>query len=376
MSSAKQESWSATKTLRIILVVCIAAAIGVALGFLAVRLVGHPHSRKHDPTELAIALVCCFVIPQLVIALHEAGHLITGKIVGLKPELYVAGMVRWERGSGWGLNRDAKHAGGICMMIPVERENVIKRFALMIFGGPLFSLVGALLAYLAFVASTPSAPGIVLPLCFFAILSAAIGVVTLFPIQNGAYLNDGKRLLRLKSGGPLAERDVACLEIIACLYQGIPPAMWPEVLFDRLDIQDGSIFEGSLCYLAYMRALDLGYLDEADRYLDRAKKTMVGVGASFETVIQAEYNWFHAWYRGCELLELPIRQSGMSPGIVHRYNAAYQFFHGDVAGALITVDDAMRALADSKEEVLSINLLKLMREKMLGASVANVREVI
>lgn len=227
-----------------------------------------PHSVINMGLGVLAAWLCLF--------LHELGHVVAGIAVGFRFQLLALGMLRIDRGAddrvriGW--NRDPRLAGGVGGAVPIDTERLRPRFAVQVVGGPLASLLVALAAHLALL-TWPGAPWIPrVTLEWVRLLSAMVGVGTLLPIKNGAFVNDGLRFLRLIGRGPMAEREAGLLVWCAEEAMGIPARERDLASLTRvLAVRDGSMFECQGWLWACARARELGRLDEAADALDRAR---------------------------------------------------------------------------------------------------------
>lgn len=74
-----------------------------------------------------------------VLAFHEAGHVIVGKLVGFRFSLFIVGPFKLhstESGIRFGLNRSLMLAGGLGGAAPRDSQNLTRRMAVYVAGGP------------------------------------------------------------------------------------------------------------------------------------------------------------------------------------------------------------------------------------------------
>lgn len=217
------------------------------------------------------------VIPGLVasiffvLAFHEAGHIAGGKLVGFRFTLFVVGPFKLyptPDGVKLGLNRSLMLAGGLGGAAPTDSRNLVRRMTAYVAGGPVASLLLAVLAFgLLFVA--PPSIGIILG--SVAVASLLIGVATLVPNKAGGLVSDGARLKMLREGGPEAVRWSAIGALGGASMAGERPRDWDEELVrSSLAHRDGSFDDAGASSTAYYHALDLGRKDEAEALLGRA----------------------------------------------------------------------------------------------------------
>lgn len=217
------------------------------------------------------------VIPGLIVsfffvlAFHEAGHVVGGKLVGFRFTLFVVGPFKLYSTPGGvrlGLNRSLMLAGGLGGATPTDSRNLTHRMTAYVAGGPVASLLLAVAAFGLFFIAPPSI-GIILALA--AVTSLGIGVVTLIPNKTGGLVSDGARLLMLRRNGPEAERWCALAALSGASMLGKRPRDWDEEMVRKsLAHPDSTFDDAGASSTAYYHALDLGRIDEAETLLERA----------------------------------------------------------------------------------------------------------
>lgn len=252
-------------------------------------------------TGAAVAVLCCSVLlgflpearlgvldwlvaylPALILApaVHEAGHLIGGRLAGFRAALFVLGPLRVERTAGGiraGLNRSLALYGGTAASVPEDTHDLRRRTLLMIAGGPATSILSGVLA-LALreplgLAAIPAAAGHAHVIAstataVFGVMSLLLGVVTLIPSRAGGPHTDGRRILQLLRSGPAADRDVALFALWGQTLAGRRPREWdPDLVAQALAPADGTQFDVIARQLASVYALDRGEPGEARRHL-------------------------------------------------------------------------------------------------------------
>lgn len=206
--------------------------IGGAIGFFGVQ-VGMKASSHLPP--LVMFSMLALLIPSffLVIALHEAGHAFVGVKVNFEFRFYVVGPFLWEKEGGqWRFkwNKNVNTFGGMVLCLPTDSKNLSKRFALYAAGGPLASLLSALLfvAVHIFLSTSTSNSTWVEILTHWAwvlfLLSSAIFLVTAVPFHSKGFSSDGARVMRLYRGGDTAMFEVLLLKFIASSSNGMRPS--------------------------------------------------------------------------------------------------------------------------------------------------------
>ncbi|HEX8271625.1 MAG TPA: hypothetical protein VF615_03170 [Longimicrobiaceae bacterium] len=253
-----------------------------------------------------VALTCAVLAALLVgvIAVHEAGHLLGGRLAGFRAMLFVVGPFRVER-TGTGiraaLNRNLAIAGGLAVSVPQDTRDLRRRTLLMVAGGPGASLLtGALALGLRGplgLAALPAGAGYghqlaAIVATVFGVMSLGIGAATLIPGRTGGFYTDGARILRLLRGGPDTEREVAILALMALSMGGTRARDWdPALVRQGLATADATPFDVVGRQFAYAHALDRGDVEEARRHLEAAlalEELLPAVGRS-GLLLQAAY---------------------------------------------------------------------------------------
>lgn len=178
------------------------------------------------PAFVSIAII--MLMPIVVIAVHELGHLIAGLWLGFRFELFVVGLLevkREESGIKVGLNINLAYFGGIASTSPVGNDpaNAIK-FGKILLAGPLTSIIFALicffLGYIAggFFGSILNTGGLI---------SIGIFLATTLPEKTGMFYTDRKRYQRLTQPGKARNEELALLAVLGSFsndnsYSNVP----------------------------------------------------------------------------------------------------------------------------------------------------------
>ena len=149
-----------------------------------------------------------FLIAELaMVTVHELGHALTGKALGMRVRAFIVGPFQWRvRDGRWGFQfrlADLLATGGAAAVVPARADQTRSRELWMIAGGPLASLIAGAAAVGALLAA---------PhhrwrnewelLALFATLSLLAAVVNLLPFQTRKeQYSDGAQLYQLLSQG-------------------------------------------------------------------------------------------------------------------------------------------------------------------------------
>ncbi|NDJ11314.1 MAG: hypothetical protein EBY17_08990 [Acidobacteriia bacterium] len=185
------------KRFAVLMTISVLADGGVGYGIGHI-LKGTPHAQP------SLWMIPTFVVMVLLaLALHEAGHVIAGLSAGFRFHLFVAGPLRIQRDGDritFRLNRIASLWGGVAACTPQtfgpELAGKMLQFTA---GGPMFSALGAIMLWPAFVLrnTSPNAAACLLVLGF---ISGALCFATLMPMRLGGFVSDGGRILMLLRG--------------------------------------------------------------------------------------------------------------------------------------------------------------------------------
>jgi hypothetical protein len=199
----------------------------------AVREVNAELRRQFGGWGKPVAVGVMVLVAWAVIGWHELGHVVAGALARFRFHVYILGPLRVERDVGTGqigarYNRELGTWGGMAGSFPQDARDLRRRVAMLLAGGPLASLLLAAAAVIALAAAagamSPLVRGVV---AIAGLFSGGIGLVTLLPMRG----TDGGRLLRLKRGGPPAEREAAVFGIVGLLTSGVRRATgrrhWP-----------------------------------------------------------------------------------------------------------------------------------------------------
>jgi hypothetical protein len=160
----------------------------------------------------------------LVVLAHEFGHLLGGRLAGMKPMMLFAGPLHFEFGADrlrLKLNRVKSTWGGLAACAPGPSAGR-HGYALLVVGGPLASFVLAAVAIPAGFALGGWWGG-----WLFATgaISMLICLVTLLPVRAGGFMSDGGQLLGLWRGDRESGARLALSSLMAQSYAGTRPRL-------------------------------------------------------------------------------------------------------------------------------------------------------
>lgn len=247
------------------------ALAGVLVGYgvgkaLRQASVGAPPAWNLGGVELFVAGSALALGLWAVLAAHELGHLLGGWLAGWKPALLCVGPLRLDfgpQGVRTRFNRSLGTWGGLAASVPPVGKADAGGLACMVAGGPLASLLLALLAG-ALAWASPGSWALGWGLLSFT--SGAIVLATLIPTQLGGFRSDGAQLLALWRRDPAVAERLALSTLWTQSVGGVRPRDW-----DRAAIEAASAAQNDpqvRLLGALMRAqasLDRRDLDAAQR---------------------------------------------------------------------------------------------------------------
>lgn len=221
-----------------------------------------------------VSFVACFLLAVLVgILCHELGHVLAGKMSGLRFQTLAAGpLVVSKMSDGWRFQWVNSRGlwNGITVMSPTGPTKLRSNAVFFVLGGPIGSLLcgsGALALMLA-------GPGLHLGEAteFFgmlAVIELLNGVSNLVPLQVPGGFTDGARLLQLFRKDAEGKRFLAELAFGLSDTTTLRPKDWHPQWIRAVTEDPLAPGFSRGCYHAYVHYLDSGNIDEASIWLAR-----------------------------------------------------------------------------------------------------------
>jgi hypothetical protein len=169
----------------------------------------------------------------LAIALHELGHVIGGKLMGMDFGYFVVGPlhvgkgrkgIRIRENRSWGL------VGGVALMLPAPsrtEERHRKDLAVMTISGPVMSLSLSLLTLAIWQLTTIE---------FFrtcSLFHAVILLATILPLPNGAFQTDGVAFYHLLRKTEIGKYKIQSAKLMGEMYGSERPAQWSASMYKK-----------------------------------------------------------------------------------------------------------------------------------------------
>ncbi len=292
-------------TAKTLFLVLVGVLIGGGVGFL----IGKYGSGLLVPFDGSkwLKLVELFGLPLwwfVAVGVHELGHVVGGWIGGGRLLLYVVGPFMWRRtpaGLKFSWNRQVNLGGGLAACLPLDPRAVsAKRFAVMIAGGPVSSLVLAVLLAGAAGLLSLGEPGTARALLqhqavFGAAISLLIFAVTALPGTAGGFKSDGRRFWELLRGDARSEQEKAMIVLTVASLGGVRPADYDPALIAQITaLRDGSMFDLYGHYTAFHHAMDCGEPARAQAVLDHVLAGEEKLAPFLRDAARCDYAWLLA----------------------------------------------------------------------------------
>jgi hypothetical protein len=263
----------------------------------------------------------------LIVVIHEAGHLLAGRLVGFRWALIAIGplqVTQTVRGHRYSLNKAQLFGGGV-LCLPAGEDRRLRRHSLITSLGGLaantaIALVGfsAALAMLfvpgvahfqtvygsayshATVALDPTAALFWQALVGFSSLSLAAAIVNAIPFRFSGFSTDGMKVVELLAGGSRARRLCALEQVAGAeLIEFQRPRDWKESwIQDALSHPDPTYSHILANRLAYLWALDRGEVEAAGTFLGQVLAEQGRVPKGVLPAFRLEAAYFTAHYGG------------------------------------------------------------------------------
>jgi hypothetical protein len=174
---------------------------------------------------------------QLII--HELGHALGGRIMGMKLIALSIGRLRFEQsGNGLRMRWGSKIAGigGFAFLLPPPGKAFSRLSqAVYLLGGPLANLIAALLGFLtiAMMGMTGLNKALV---TVFSAMGLMLGLINLIPFYSGGFRTDGGGLIDLWRRPNLVACYFKLQQLLARSMGGERPRDWPTDMLPDLDL--------------------------------------------------------------------------------------------------------------------------------------------
>lgn len=199
-----------------------------------------------------------FILLLLTLFIHELGHALFAINAGYRFNYLTIGPITFENTDRFRIKRNDSWFlfGGVASCSPKSSDltSIAKQHKLFVAGGPIFSIVAAIISLLVGISSDIDM------FTYFGIFNLFIFLVTILPYQQGALKSDGRVLLELSKGGKQTEELLTILLLIKEMNSPIHPTNWSEDLIERAKALKPTVENATVGYiLFYYTLLKEGY---------------------------------------------------------------------------------------------------------------------
>jgi hypothetical protein len=333
------------------------------------------------PGLLAILLVLSGFMAA--VAIHEAGHALAARAVGLTPV-----RARWlefefiRRRRGWSVrwNKAKREPLGFVLSYPLGSMPGRAGFMAFIAAGPLANLATA--GVLLGIASVEGVGEWAHALAGLALIQAAPGIASLIPTDNCGYSSDGRQLLRWWRGVPDDDPSLAFMRLNGRCFAGAPAADLCE--------RDLRILESAplpMCFLAdawrLMIARDRGDAVEVASVSQRIETRLEALADAERAAIDDLLVLLRCEIAFCAALfsdgmrppdpcTIPKRLHWYVPQLPHRLEAMRAAAYGDAGTCRAALADYRRHAAESFDaaEASGVPAMVASVERVLACALA------
>jgi hypothetical protein len=274
-----------------------------------------------DPNLLWLVAVSVLAM-YLALLTHELGHLLAGRLAGMRPFLLISGpfkVMATQTGLELGWNTSLALAGGLSACLPGKDGNLRRQHLMLVAGGPLSSLLTGLLA-LAGYWLLPKGSCLGLPILVYGVAGLSICLATLLPAKTSGFMTDGAQLLSLWRGGQDVEEQMALLLLQAESLSGTRPRdLSPELLQRVSSAPAGSLTGISANMLVYTHALDGGDPITAGAALQRAVEQNAHIPEGIRQAIFLEQAYYLAAHQHEVGQAEEALRKGLASGLVEKH---------------------------------------------------------
>ena len=313
---------------------------------------------------IAFVVIAAF----LALAVHEVGHALGGSLRGMRLGMLIVGPVHIRREADgrlvWRLNRRLSLAGGVVSSVPESTEGLRRAMLSFVAGGPVTSIVVGVLVFAVYVLS--GLEGDAVPdgslqdalaesVFMLGVFSFGIGLVTLLPVNQGAFVNDGKRILRLFRPGPAADGYAAVMGLSSYMIAGVRPSdLDPDLVAQATSLVDGSYQDLQGRYMAYAHVLDRRDVEATGEHIRYMLDHAAEAHPPYRPVIDVAAAYFEAAHGG-DAASARSRLAGagksallaFDPTARMRAEGAVLLAEGDAEGAFEKLREAYASLASA-----------------------------
>ncbi len=251
--------------------IAVFAVIGIGTGYMVGKALKHApqFSQRIDTLAWWDLLLIPFTF-LLVLAIHEAGHLLGGFRRGMRFLLFIVGPCQWSRTQSgirfnWQFNMGT--FGGLAAATPDPDKPLRPQLLSLIAGGPTASLMLAVIGIALFAIADGRFAAHAL---FIGLMSFFIFLATAIPSRAGGFMSDGKQFLEVLKGGNAVLERQRFTTLMAQSMAGIRPRDWDADWLEPATQNDSEepLRRVATRQMALLAAQDRGDIELANTHAD------------------------------------------------------------------------------------------------------------
>jgi hypothetical protein len=257
-------------------------------------------SIRWDSDHFGVLPIILLIVSFGAIFVHEAGHLLAGRIVGFH---FNSIQVAWfsfgfEYGKLTFRVRREMSMGGYASIQIGRIYRLRRRLMFFIAGGPAANILSLVVAVVTVNWFDLHKSWLALPAECLAFVSVLFTLVSLLPLARPGYQTDGARLEMLLTSRDKSKRWFCLAALANQQRRGKPPKLWnANWAKASASVRDHSRDEMSACWLAYICYSARKQPDLAASYLERCLALLKLAGEAMRDTLMLEASVFQAWER-------------------------------------------------------------------------------
>jgi len=269
--SEKKKKFQWQQIVFFVFMVAVGAFCGVLMARYIDSISSADTSNMQDLLNLGLIFISLYIGIFLQLVIHEAGHLVFGKLTGYEFSSFRIGNMMWLKDNGKLVRKKLSVAGtgGQCLMVPPEMKDGKIPVVLYNLGGSILNIIAGVVFLILYLVLR-SVP--VLPMCFLmiSIMGFALALTNGIPMRLGTVDNDGYNALSLGKNSEALRSFWVQMKVNELISKGARVKDMPEEWFT---VPSDENMKNSMCaaigVFACSRLMDEHRFEEADALMER-----------------------------------------------------------------------------------------------------------
>ncbi len=243
---------------------------------------------------LLLGVAFCYILFHFNILIHEAGHIVVGKICAMKFTSVRIGYFSIQKQGGKFAVRlcFSNNSAGECLFFPMYKRAIFVRYLLTLLGGAFFNIVYAAV-FFVFYFTLPHHPALIFFACF-APVSLYEAIMALYPVELLSGKTDGATVIGLLKNKPEEQIVLRVLTVQSIIYRKRFSEIPKNLLFDAPVVRADFVAWQLLLILRVQYLLDRG--DEENAKIELAH--ILSLKDDLNEEIIAEVQRYRAYFEG------------------------------------------------------------------------------